>query len=488
MKKRVLSLVLTIALALTLLPQIYAYDPSAMTDISGHWAADYIATAMEQNMFQGITETEFCPNEPMTRGMFVTVLGRITGIDPASYDDWYMDNLYTDVSSKAYYAPYINWATRFGIANGMGQGTFMPDEPVTREQIAALLVRYASIFNYNLNAITEDIVDSFTDAATISTYAVSSVESMRLIGLINGRPQYDGSYIFDPQGKTTRAEAAAVLCRFLQSMEKNYELTLSDPTSITMEPESVELKIGESTSLVYTLLPQDATNQTITWVSENPSIAKVDSSGVVTALDQGVVEVYAYTWNGLFASTTVTCQKETSLSSSQETYEERCMRIFGEVVPRSGYSYRSYYKTDEEAQKHMVPVTIQAWDFADSTKTTKITKTYTLYVHENIADTAVAIFDEIYNGQEQFPINSVGCYRFELGSEHSIGVAIDINPNENYYLDRYGYQVGSYWKPGIDPYSIPTDGEVAQIFNKYGFTQGIWSTVVDYMHFSYFGT
>lgn len=364
----------------------------------------------------------------------------------------------------------------------------MPDEPVTREQIAALLVRYASIFNYNLNAITEDIVDSFTDAATVSTYAVPAVDSMRLIGLINGRLQYDGTYIFDPQGKTTRAEAAAVLCRFHQAMEKNEELILTNPASITLEPESVELYLGESTSLVYTLLPQEATNQTITWVSEDPTIAKVDANGLVTALKQGVVEVYAYTWNGLFASTTVTCQKESSLTSSQETYEEKCMRLFGEVVPYYGYSYRSYYKTNEEAMAHMVPVTIQAWDFADSTKTTKITKSYTLYVHENIADTVTAIFDEIYHGQEQFPIHSIGCYRFELGSEHSIGVAIDINPNENYYLDRYGYQVGSYWKPGIDPYSIPTDGEVAKIFNKYGFSQGIWSSAVDYMHFSYFGT
>lgn len=491
MKKRLLSLVLTITLALAFLPQIYAYDASVMTDISSHWGYENIVWAVEQDLFKGVTDTEFQPNEYMTRGMFVTVLGRMSGIDPAMYDDWYLGNLYTDVNPNSYYAPYINWATRYGIANGMGGGTFMPDEYVTREQIATFLVRYASIYNYNLIPISDEAVESFTDADSVSRYAVSAVDSMRLTGLFIGRSNGDGTYCFCPKDNATRAEAATIMYRLSTSLALNTDLPQIAPTSLTLLPEMVDLYLGERTSLIYELLPADATNQTVTWVSEDPSIATVDKDGVVTAVSEGTVEVYCYTWNGYFGSTTVTCQSQSQsdLASWWETYDEKCMRLFGEVVTSYGYSYRNYYSTDAEARAHMVSVTIKAWDFADSSRTTKTTKQYTLTVHENIADTVIAIFDEIYNGEEQFPIHSIGCYRFELGSEHSIGVAIDINPNENYYYNyRTGQQVGSYWKPGEDPYSIPTDGEVAQIFNKYGFSQGIWSSSVDYMHFSYFGT
>ena len=488
MKKRLLSLVLTITLALTFLPQIYAYDASAMTDISSHWGYENITWAVEQDLFKGVTDTEFRPNEYMTRGMFVTVLGRMSGIDPAMYDDWYLGNLYTDVNPASYYAPYINWATRYGIANGMGGGAFMPDEFVTREQIAVFLVRYASIYNYSLIPVSDTVIDAFTDGASVANYAATSVDAMRITGLFIGRKNGDGTYAFCPKDYTTRAEAATILCRLASSMASNTDQTPIAPTSLTLLPEMVDLYLGESTSLVYELLPTDATNQTVTWVSEDPSIAKVDKNGVVTAVSEGTAEVYCYTWNGYFGSTTVTCQRKANLTSASETYEEKCIRLFGEVVSYYGYSYRNYYKSNEEAMEHMVPVTISAWDFTDSTKTTKYTRQFTFYVHENIADTVVAIFDEIYNGQEQFPIHSIGCYRWDYDSEHTIGVAIDINPNENYYLDRYGNQVGSYWKPGEDPYSIPTDGEVAQIFNKYGFSQGIWRSAVDYMHFSYFGT
>lgn len=489
MKKRLLSLILIITLALTFLPQSYAYDASVMTDISGHWGRENITWAMEQNLFRGVTDTEFCPNEYMTRGMFVTVLGRMTGIDPTEYDDWYLGNLYSDVDPDSYYAPYINWATRYGIANGMGNNQFMPKELVTREMIATFLVRYASIYNYNLIPISDEAVESFTDADSVSRYATDAVDVMRLTGLFIGRSNGDGTYCFGPKDYATRAETATIMYRLSTALALNTDFPQIVPTSLTLLPDMVELYPGESTALIYELLPTDVTNPTVTWVSENPSIAKVDANGVVTAVSEGTVEIYCYTWNGYFGSTTVTCQQRTDLASWTETYEDKCMRLFGEVVSYYGYGYRSYYSTASEAYSHMVPVTIKAWDFADSTQTTKITKQYTLYVHENIADTVIAIFDEIYNGEEQFPIHSVGCYRFELGSEHSIGVAIDINPNENYYYNyRTGQQVGSYWKPGEDPYSIPTDGEVAQIFNKYGFSQGIWSSSVDYMHFSYFGT
>ena len=491
MKKRLISLVLSITLALTLIPQIYSYDAYAMTDISGHWAEENIVWCMEQNLFRGVSDTEFYPDNTMTRGMFVTVLGRLAGINEEDYKDWYLSNLYTDVPESSYYAAYINWATRYGIAKGMGDGKFMPEEPVTREQIATFIIRFTSIYNYDLTAVSETIVDSFTDGDTISSYAASAVDAMRLTGLIMGRSNEDGTYYFDPKANATRAEAATIFSRLSAAMLENNTREIIAPTGITVQPQDVSLYLGETTSLIYELLPQEATNQTVTWVSADPSVATVNVNGEVTAINEGTVEIYAYTWNGLFDFCTVTCQRQPSLAYAGETYAEKSMRIFGEVVPYNyyNYAYRNYYTSAAEALEHMVTISVKVWDFTDSTQTTKTTKTKSFMVHENIADTVIAIFDEIYNGEEQFPIHYVGGYRWDYDSEHTIGVAIDINPNENYYYNfRTGQQVGSYWKPGEDPYSIPTDGEVARIFNKYGFRQGIWNSAVDYMHFSYFGT
>lgn len=489
MKKRLLSLVLTLTLVLTLIPEIFAYDPATMTDISGHWGEEYIAWSMEQNLFKGTSDSTFDPNGSMTRGMFVTVLGRFAGIVEEQYKDWYISNLYTDVDENAYYAPYVNWATRYGITRGMGDGQFMPNKPVTREQIATFLVRFASIYNYNLTVVSDLIVDSFTDTDSISEYAVSSVDSMRITGLITGRMNEDGTYYFDPVANATRAEAATVFYRLASSIQPDTDRILIDPTEITVAPETVTLVPNETTSLVYSLYPQDATNQTITWVSSDPNVATVNADGKVTAKSVGTAEIYAYTWNGLFASCTVICERPVSLAYAGETYAEKCTRVFGEVVSDP----RIYYQSKAEAEAHMVEISVKVWDFTDSTHTTKTTKTKWLTVHENIADTIIAIFDEIYQCEAQYPICSVGGYRWSPSykSEHSPGLAIDINYMQNYYCYPDGTAItGTHFDPENDPYSIPVDGEIQQIFEKYGFTRGIYwySGYKDYMHFSYFGT
>jgi hypothetical protein len=120
-----------------------------------------------------------------------------------------------------------------------------------------------------------------------------------------------------------------------------------------------------------------------------------------------------------------------------------------------------------------------------------VTKYRTLTVNEKIAPTVVQIFKEIYEGSEQFPIKNVGGYSWRgltSRSEHCEGLAIDINWEENYLIDNGQILSGKLYEPGVNPYSIPTDGEVARIMRKYGFSQGLWGNRCDYMHFSYFGT
>lgn len=173
-------------------------------------------------------------------------------------------------------------------------------------------------------------------------------------------------------------------------------------------------------------------------------------------------------------------------SAVPATVAGKCMKIFG-TTSLVRYSSRT------QAEKDMVSINIRCWDFKDSSRTTKITKTYTILVHKNIAAEVKAVFEEIYNGKEKFPIKSVGGYSWRGDgslSEHNLGLAIDINPDENYFYNFVTNTIlcGKYWKPGEDPYSIPAGGDVENAFLRHGFTRGLWSQKNDYMHFSYFGT
>ena len=149
------------------------------------------------------------------------------------------------------------------------------------------------------------------------------------------------------------------------------------------------------------------------------------------------------------------------------------------------------YQTAEEAEANMVEIAVPVWRLqSDGTKTTG---TAYLQVNKNLAPIYEAIFEEIYNGDEKFPIKDVGCYSWRTG-EHSQGTAVDINWDENMEatINADGSltpTTGSHWSPGEDPYSIPEGGDVYNAFTKYGFSWGgnAWSSKRDYMHFSYFG-
>ena len=175
-----------------------------------------------------------------------------------------------------------------------------------------------------------------------------------------------------------------------------------------------------------------------------------------------------------------------NLANASMSKSQKLMMIFGTT---NISDYRTVYSSSAEAQNHMTTIKVRTWDFDSSGE--KYTRTWNLKVHENIAPTVQAIFDEIYALPEQPPIHSLGGFRWSNRSEHSVGLAIDINARENYYCDPNGNALsGSYFRPDSDPYSIPVGGSIDQIFAKYGFTRGIYwrSGYKDYMHYSFFGT
>lgn len=173
-------------------------------------------------------------------------------------------------------------------------------------------------------------------------------------------------------------------------------------------------------------------------------------------------------------------------SAEKTAYLNKYQAVYGKTSikcrPGEYYSYSA-------AKKNLKTITVKTWDFVNGKSGRKFTRSWTIQVHKNIASAVKKAFDEIYKGKEKFPIHELGGWRWGSGrSEHYDGTAIDINWTENAYFVNGKALVGSFYRPGKNPYSIPKNGEVAKIFKKYGFTQGIWRSSQDYMHFSYFGT
>ena len=178
----------------------------AFTDITGHWAADNILFAVSRGLLSGTSDTTFSPDTGMTRGMFMTALGRLAGINPDSYQT----GKFTDVKADAYYAPYVNWAAQTGIVEGVTATTFEPDTNINREQMAVIMKNYAAKLGYDLPQTLKAV--TFADNTQISSWAKDAVKSMQQAGILAGKNENK----FDPKGTATRAEVATVLRRFVE--------------------------------------------------------------------------------------------------------------------------------------------------------------------------------------------------------------------------------------------------------------------------------
>ena len=179
------------------------------TDVSSNeWYYDAVKYVYDNGMMNGIDSTTFSPNNTTTRGMIVTILHRLEGEPSAAAAG------FTDVASGQWYTDAIAWAAANDIVNGYSETEFGPNDTITREQMAAILYRYASFKGYDVTATAS--LSDYTDAALISGYATAAMQWANAEGLITGVT----NTTLNPQGNATRAEVATILMRFCETIAK----------------------------------------------------------------------------------------------------------------------------------------------------------------------------------------------------------------------------------------------------------------------------
>lgn len=179
-------------------------------DVSANdWFASAVDYVTGKGMMNGTADNTFSPKANTTRGMVVTVLYRLENQPSTSAAS------FTDVASGAYYANAVAWANANGIVSGYGSGKFGPNDKVTREQLAAILYRYAQYKKYDVSVGEDTNILSYDDAQSISAYAIPAIQWACGAGVVTGK---SGSKL-DPKGNATRAEVAAMLMRFCENVK-----------------------------------------------------------------------------------------------------------------------------------------------------------------------------------------------------------------------------------------------------------------------------
>ncbi len=323
MKKRFLSMTLALVMMLSLLPTAaFASGTTPFSDVkAGDWFCDEVLYVKDNGLMNGTSASAFNPGGNTTRGMIVTILHRLAGQPAAAA------STFQDVADDQYYADAVDWAAANGVVTGYTAAAFGPNDFITREQLAAIFYRYASLMGYDVSVGEDTNILSWPDALSVSPYAVSAMQWAVGAGLVNGS---DGKLA--PQGLATRAQVAAILYRFCTQVVK-------DAAPVT---HTVTLILNDGTSAVYkTITAEDG--KTIT-APRNPARSGYHFGGWFTSAEGGKLFDFSAGITGdvtLYAhwSKVVTHKHSYSIVNNQNgTHSKvcRCDRTITEACDNNG--------------------------------------------------------------------------------------------------------------------------------------------------------
>lgn len=230
MTRRTLSVLLALCMLLGLLPfGVFAAQEDFSDVPADVWYAADVAYASEHGLMNGVGDGRFDPDGTTTRAMLVTILHRLEGMPTAA------KSAFSDVPAGAWYTAAVDWAAANKIVEGMDAATFAPASPVTREQLAVILYRYANFKGMDTAQKAE--LSAFSDAASVSGWAADAMAWANAAGLVNGVSKTE----LQPQGSATRAQAAAILARF----DRMVKAAEAKPGTVTLSVDKTDATVTE---------------------------------------------------------------------------------------------------------------------------------------------------------------------------------------------------------------------------------------------------
>lgn len=428
-------------------------------------------SVVSEKLTDNVTRVEFCE---AVMNFYVIMKGEIPE---------FAENPFTDTDNAA-----VRMAYTLGVIDGKTPTEFFPDDHITRQEMAKIIMRTINAADKDAHITMEELekLCSFEDFGDADDWAAADIAKSIKYEVMNGVSE---THLM-PKGYATREQAIAIVNRAFEAFcdEKSFY----EQPQITDLYDGITLTDGFSFSWTgahdakrYTVLIKDADGSTI--CKESTKKTSIDLSGkgleynknysviVGAVIDDGIT-VFSDPTDVYYGTDREVVNVITSL-------EDRYKRVFPDGTA---------FTSQTDADYNMTAVKIPVWQMDSSGK--KYSATLSLVVNRNLAEEVVKIFTNIYNDPEQFPIKNVGGYSwrttaFDSVSQHSYGTCIDINFDENYYCYPSGEAItGSFWKPYENPFSITPSGSVVKAFSKYGWTWGgNWTNLKDYMHFSYLG-
>lgn len=389
------------------------------------------------------------------------------------------DANFPDVSKSDWYYEDLNLLYKFEIIQGSNDGLFHPDDSLKRSEFIKMLATYEGLYTQTADKgihWSEVYWNILNESGVLETQGMSN-------GQIVVKPLFNLSFSALEQ-PVTRYEMSMLINNMLYSVYCENTVKLANADKViadytTLDPNyrnPVEQVYGKGIIAGYT----DGSFQ------GNNQLRRCEAVAVIARLFWGSKRLEVKNVEEVIPAEPAPSDFESfAFRYRNMSVEQRRIELFGDPN-------KTHFTSPGDAANHIVEVTVPIWKMRSNGE--KYASTAYLQVHYLVADEIRLIFDEIFNDPERFPINAIGGARYTDALRHSWGCAIDINPNENYYLHyASGQKTGTCcWEnahlyPNIDSrYCITPDSSVVRAFAKYGWGWGGqgWSSGADYMHFS----
>ncbi|MCR5826598.1 MAG: M15 family metallopeptidase [Oscillospiraceae bacterium] len=459
-----------------------------------HWAYSSMDYARALGVINGVGGNRMAPQGELTWAQFLTMMSRAFAREQyrAASETLPWDQAGFQAAQDAGLLQREDAPMRAEEALG---------EAITRQDTALLLSR---VLPENPQALPSGVYSGETERKTaeqaLSDFGDMDKEHREAVSLLFDlntiRGKDDGS--FGAQDTLQRADGSVLLMRTLSIVDRSRR---NEAVKVTLRFADADGNLIASATDIESAIGDRVMYFVNDYLPENYVIVSFNGGDLISsASTEYTVIVRAMTRQEIERNAAWARYDAGELTNEEFLMQDFWLRQQGENIRKSvllfGEKNKLRFGSRAEAEQGMTNVTVPVWRLRNGVK---VASTATLTIHAALAEDVMAIFTEIYNDPEQFPIQTLGGYAWRgdnATGEHNCGTAIDINADQNYQVRDGQALAGSLWSPGTNPYSIPEDGSVVRIFAAHGWSWGgnAWSGGTDpnvgyhdYMHFSYMG-